>query len=359
MAEYLRTKGVEQRLHQLIRKLKIQPETIYSTDQGNCLYIVGSKVGRESGHHYYVASAFTKDQVQVIIKVRIDQPKHPNHIFIRQKSFLTEREFYKQMTGHYFIPHYVGSGKSNGLEWLMYEFIEGQALGAAFLASDTTTGLYIEPLAEVLSRILDLKLPKHLVLEKRDSGFYQEHLAAVFDVNSRVLRRYITNSQKKQLQALAHQAAPILDAWAIFPSHGDLHPGNVLLHHGTLSIIDWENIHLDNPLLDLAFLWLRLWNIPWRNRLLKLFFQVNPEKENAVVFRYLVLHRLLGELIFWHGVKTEKDSSSPYLDLSDKALAAHQKTFSDALANPDFLTDLLRSRAANQVGDSLSSVKTH
>ncbi len=358
MAEYLRTKGVEGRLLALLRKLKIQPETIFSTDQGSCLYVVGSKVGREGGHHYYVASAFTKDQVRVIIKVRIDQPVHPRHIFIRQKSFFTERQFYKQMPGHYFIPHYVDSGKSNGLEWLMYEFIDGQALGTAFLASDTTTSLYIEPLSEVLSRILALELPKTLKLETRDSGFYKEHLSAVLAANRQALRNYLTEKQKKDLELLAVQVGPLLDASAKYASHGDLHPGNVLLHNGTLSIIDWENIHLDNPLLDLAFLWLRLWNIPWRDRLLKLFFQVHPEKENGLLFRYLVLHRLLGELMFWHGVKVEKDKNSPYFGLADKALAVHQKTLTNALENPDFLAAHLHSKGATDLADPFATIKT-
>jgi aminoglycoside phosphotransferase (APT) family kinase protein len=82
-------------------------------------------------------------------------------------------------------------------------------------------------------------------------------------VRDSVVRQALANITSFDTAAAtaAWEAAVRIPAWQGPPvwSHGDLHPGNVLVDNGALSgVIDWEMLSVGDPALDLSGAWMLL-----------------------------------------------------------------------------------------------------
>src|SRR3989344_4434343 len=136
---------------------------------------------------------------------------------------------------------------------------------------------------------------------------------------------------------LTFQVSPELDKLAHYLCHGDFHPGNIIIEGSKISIIDWETIHIDNYLFDASLLWLRLWNVPLRDRMLKLFLKNFPETISIPLLRHMILRHLIGEIVFWDRVISENNPN--FIDYSQSALMTHLETLRKVLVDEDILPD--------------------
>lgn len=353
MLEYKQFSNLNGKVSQLLQELNFKPERIFCDEDGECKFHLDNKSGTEEGHHYYLAEAPTKDGKKVVIKIQLDYPNEPNHIFIGHKSFLKEQEFYKhsaQLLG--FVPNYISSGKFEDLNWLIYEFVPGETLGLAHTTGTAVTAEQVTRLIEILGELSGTEIPAKTQLDVKNGAYFTEHLQEFFKVHSKALSPIVSSEQRQKLDSLNNKFSAILDRQPHCLVHGDLHPGNVILGSDktSVTIIDWEQVHLGTPVLDIAKLWNRAWQSPWRNQFLAAARQHTPAHSFDDQFRYLTLHLLLDELVFWSWLAKNK-TSSPLGASAEQALASQQKTFIEALTAEDFVL--------SKVSDPSPAINTH
>ncbi|MEX1051934.1 MAG: phosphotransferase [Patescibacteria group bacterium] len=332
---YLKVTDIEQKIVSLLAGLKLEIIQVFVNERGGYIYSHNGRLTKTYGHHYYIAKVSDGQQLAVI-KARIDLPSDPSDVFARQKNFANEQLLYS-IAGKSlpFVPGYLSHGQDEGISWLLYRYVEGKAMGNTFLAEPTPHTML--PLTRQVSIFRATEKPANLNLKNRDSQFYREHLKAVLKYHAASISMYLPQKTQERILELNHQNQGTLDRFCTSLSHGDLHPGNIIINDDRVSLIDWETIHIDNYVADTAFLWLRLWNMPnWRNALAHSLFSDFPADETAELFRYIVLHNLIDEFAFWRAVQLENNLENPYTSVADAALKIHQQTLHAALENKRF-----------------------
>ncbi len=329
MLKYIQFDNLDEKVSKLLSKLGLQPEHIYCDEDGDFKFRFDNKSGVEEGHHYYLAKSPIEESKKVVIKIQLDYPNQPDHIFISHKSFAKEQEFYRSTSGNLdFIPNYISSGRFEDLNWLTYEFVPGETLGLAHTTSLNISQSQITRLIQVLVELLNTNAPPGMELAVKDGAYFTEHLKKFFDVHAATLNRLVSPEQRQKLFSLNETFATIIDNERRYLVHGDFHPGNIILgaDETSVTIIDWEQVHLGTPVLDVAKLWNRAWQSPWRDRLVTSAREHMPVQNFDDQFRYLALHLLLDELVFWSRLAERKDNN-PLEELADQALAIHTKAF--------------------------------
>jgi|SRR3989344_1076506 len=312
---------------------------VLCTEEGTCTFDVEGNRSYEFGHHYYLARGIQRHiDKPIVIKIRIDNPSDPQDIYYRDKNFDIERKFYlfaKDITN--LVPRLVCEGSNNELRWLIYEFVPGTSLGPTFQVSRSVEADHSVLLANSLIELATTALPIELNLTIRNARSHFERLNKIIDQNAKYIGRYISQDQQRQIGELNLQVSPELDKLAHYLCHGDFHPGNIIIEGSKISIIDWETIHIDNYLFDASLLWLRLWNVPWRDRMLKLFLKNFPETISIPLLRHMILRHLIGEIVFWDRVISENNPN--FIDYSQSALMTHLETLRKVLVDEDILPD--------------------
>jgi len=336
MSRYIRIKKVRSEIESLLKSKGLKVIEVLCDSEGKVLVKYGPQVGYETGHHYFLAEV-TDGVTRQVIKIKLDNLLvDTNDIFrsIMEKDFGTEQKFYQSTSGLFeFIPKYISHGKHGELRWLTYKYAEGSVLGASHL---TETGTVLHRLAGLTPAIRELSthhVAKGMELRRHDAKFYHAQLHAILKVQGDPIGKHlsteITDSIKRLNKKISHQ----MDAYCRYLTHGDLHPANIIIDGDDTTLIDWENVHWDNHAYDLVSIWLRLWNFPQRDLLIHESRHDLASKESRQIFHYVVLHKILDEIAFWHGVKTSNDKSSIYTNYADRALKVHIHTVEAALNN--------------------------
>jgi|GEM_PF-6813874 len=331
--------NLKEEIPAFLTKMNISTRKVFCDEKGTCSYKIGEKSGLEYGHHYYLAQGIlaNKSEEPIVVKIRIDKPTSPDDIFYRDKNFDIERKFYRfGQNRTKLVPRLVDYGQTGELKWLIYEFANGLSLGPTFLVSQSTEKEYAKLLANALSRLAKTPLPKRFALTLRDGNSHLERLMAILESNAETIDRYISADNQKKIITLGKRLIPTLDQSATYLCHGDLHPGNIIVHHKKTVFIDWETVHQDNYMFDASLLWLRLWNVPWRDKMMSIFLENFPQKEAEQIFQYMTLRHLIGEIVFWDRVIRENNLS--FIEHAQKALQSHQETLKKALAGKPLIS---------------------
>lgn len=229
---------------------------------------------------FYTTPAKDKDGNKYILKVQIEDYPKTKEIFGWERFFV--RYFSEKNISDLHTPKFIESGELPP-EWMTYKFAEGQLAG-------TMCGLYgtfakTFPIESAVKSILALQsLTPDTTTKKETKNLYKNE-------------KLINNSK------------------AVL-THGDFHPGNIIVQGDHIAIIDWAYIHLNNYLYDITFLWLTFHNHPQlQERLLAKFKELSPRKENFDQMFKINLQHFVPRII-----KIIKDRINSIKSLKEKAI---------------------------------------
>lgn len=266
--------------------------------------------GPAPDHLSFVGYGLLRDGQAMILKASIRLPGDTIEEKIR--DFENERILYTAATSltnravRDALPSLAAQGEFEGKKWFMYHHLGGQTFGGPLFLRDALAESWSQPLIDFILGLhaATPEVVPHLAqVVSRSSSFYRAYLEEKVRDHWADVSHYYPGGSSDVLFGLLEEAEESLNGAEYVLSHGDLHPANFFETSPTsFKVIDWEKIHIGNPLADAAYLWIRFWRAPWRDTLLKQILNMYPTRQGwqpLPVLRYLVASQLMGELHSW------------------------------------------------------------
>ncbi len=212
--------------------------------------------------NFVVIQAQNKERQKFIIKLR------------RKKSLDARQQFIKEITFFQFLirarlknsclPDKLIVQTKKQPEFIIYSYINSYPLNGYYFYIgrrrkdefyQTNLGAYLSQLQSLTPRFLKqhpkIKLPV-LKFKQLFKQFEEEQKKC----------RHLSNKLIGQVKKILLQEKNSFDQAPLVLTHADFNPKNILIKNGLISLIDWSDLSLANPLYDLALLSLALWEDP-------------------------------------------------------------------------------------------------
>lgn len=221
-----------------------------------CQYKLKPKFTMSTSGEFFVKKVTGKDD-SFLLKIRLNQAKFFKKRFINEIEINKLLQLKKIKT--LILPKKLIYQTSSQPEYLLYTFIAGSPLSNYFF--------YIGARQEnkllnsyLLTTIVQLqKLPLGKYKQKLTVKKFKENLE-IYNQYENVLAKYITSSKRKSIKKILHQNRHLLDQAPLVLTHGDLNPKNIVIKNKKCAVLDWSDVHLNNPLFDLTNFYLFAWN---------------------------------------------------------------------------------------------------
>lgn len=156
------------------------------------------------------------------------------------------------------IPNLVSAGVPGDefpWHWSVYSWLEGKEAVSTSPTDEHETARQLATFIDELHRIT--------LADGPPSGDHSGMRGLPLAVRDSVVRGALDTMVSFDVPAAtaAWKSSVAVPHWEGTPVwlHGDLHPGNVLVHHGVLSaVIDWEMLSVGDPALDMSGAWMLL-----------------------------------------------------------------------------------------------------
>jgi len=218
--------------------------------------------------HRYTSACRTRDGSKVIFYARLHKNMDARQKFRREILFLRSLERSASPLRKY-VPKLYASSTVHDREWFTREYLQAPALGSVHLADrplGTTDVPRIIQLFSALRHIPDNRLFRPL--ERRGGDFYLNMTEGCL----RTASKLFTRKENAGIHHMMHDAYDLLDAHAKYRVHGDCHPGNILITPTKIYLIDWELLHINNRVNDIAYFYAGLAEHPvFRKKLISSF----------------------------------------------------------------------------------------
>jgi thiamine kinase-like enzyme len=205
---------------------------------------------------FYTALCKDNKNINYVLKIRREKSRKT------QQGFLTEihvlKKFSKQNIVDLQVPKYLDSYTILSPEWLIYKFSEGHSVGWWSGFEEWFINKYIKKLPKLVSAISETKINSNKIKKTTCNQTIK-----VFNKRKKLLKEYLSDEQIKKGVEILKKNKKVLNKTKLVLTHGDLHPGNIVLNKkDKLVIIDWFNAHLNNIAFDPCFVWFSLWGYP-------------------------------------------------------------------------------------------------
>jgi thiamine kinase-like enzyme len=156
------------------------------------------------------------------------------------------------------FPKYIGSNTKTSPEWLVYQYVEGLNAGGWYNFDAKKLNVISKKLPSMIILLSKISLQTDQFQKIRHKEILQG-----FKRYQKILKKYFTDAEIQKGQEIINKNKKLLNSTKLILTHGDLHPGNIILTpQKQLTIIDWSDSHLNNRAYDAAFIWFELWNQP-------------------------------------------------------------------------------------------------
>lgn len=253
-------KKVDKKIQKLFKKLKIEP-----LEKENILGKIKSGMGR-----FYYGTCQDKNGKKYFLKVRVMNSREVLRQFKAEvKVYQFLNNISKKYPLEFLFPSILKAGKFEGLDWYLRDFEEGKLAGE--MRDDLGyKKFFLEKCSpqRVSKALFSLqKIPKESAKDlklyihggwwyEQDFNHYKRTFLKFFlksPFNQNLLQKEEILMASKKLK----ENYEFLDKTALFLTHGDFYPNNLLItNKGKLLILDWELLHLNNQCFDLCFAWL-------------------------------------------------------------------------------------------------------
>jgi len=210
-------------------------------------------------------------------------------LYLKDKqTFANEVKISEYLTknGVDFIPTIVASGYDKAPPWYLYRIVKGKMSGSFSYTFSFNDSFYQSPgipklFAHHLSALRALSLHKQTI-PTWTGAIYKRRISGIYKKISRYPEG-VADPIIGQAYELFRKKNSLLNDTAVYLSHADLHPANIIYSKNKLFFIDFEHISHANSAFDFCFGYVFSWNNPvFQQKLLSAFRKSLTEKERTV-----------------------------------------------------------------------------
>lgn len=233
---------------------------------------------------FFIMPVIDANNDKFIFKARIEDHLSTKAIFDREIKF---PQFVKKLN----IPNLkvpdVKRAEYHPIEWYIYPYIETDASGD--IAGIYEKHLENFPVQNIVMAISALQNNTENITSRE--GFIElpkrsgEGFIELFDKFKHSMENFIDSEKIIKARKKLSENKNILNNSSNVLSHGDFHPGNIILDEKnsppSVTLIDWAGVQINNRAYDIAFLWSTLSQTPeTQDRLLQEFRKTASDNEN-------------------------------------------------------------------------------
>ncbi len=295
---------------------------------------------------YTVLCLDKKSKKKVIFKMRTENYSETRDFFRKEirinQLFASARKNKKNLS----VPRFLDGNWKSAPEWMLYDYIEGETAGDFYngfgrkaLAKFSVVN-FISAI-EAAHKLSFLAKKKNLIkLDKKGYGWYKQE----FNKYSARLKPFFSEKEIEKAGEILDSHRKLLDEKCEIITHGDLHPGNIVITpQNQIAILDWFYVHLNNIAFDLAYVYLDIIDKKTRKKLLDEFTNklVKNKEEFSALFRSSTLKIAPQKInVLFDSFQSKKETENEYrkhLTASGfKKLEYNLKDFEKALYNINF-----------------------
>ncbi len=251
-------------------------------------------------HHTATVACSTSKKEKALLRILITSDVKKNNSFVREFKFYKILKKYNKNLNK--LPLLI-DGSDKKIKWMLRKFYNGKQLGD-FWGADKTK-LTKKLAKSLINYILELQnltfeIDKKIKLQKRNSKWFINDWKKDLDYNpdfiyKKFIKKYFSSKEIKKIENLLINNKKTLNLYTNYFTHGDLMPQNILSdNQKKIFFIDWEEIHTNNPLFDVAYIFVNAWQDKnWRNNFLKDFIKQHPEKNKTDLKKLAKLNILI------------------------------------------------------------------
>ncbi len=212
--------------------------------------------------NFVVIQAQNKNKRKFIIKLRKKKSQDARRQFIKEAAFF--QFLIKARLKNSYLPDKLIVQTKKQPEFIIYSYINSYPLNGYYFYIgrrrkaefyQTNLGAYLSELQSLTPHFLkqhpEVKLPV-LKFKQLFKQFEEEQKKC----------RHLSDKLIRQVKKILWQEKNSFDQAPLVLTHADFNPKNILIKNGLISLIDWSDLSLTNPLYDLALLSLALWEDP-------------------------------------------------------------------------------------------------
>lgn len=258
--------GIEDIVHKKIAELGLVPSYVFDASKNQ--------------ERFYTVPCRDKKKKKVIFKMRTEDYTETKEYFrreIRINELFTR--FYKKGK-NLSVPLFIDGDAEQVPEWMVYEFIEGFETGDFYngFEKGNIKKFSVESLIAGMKNMHQMSAfaKGEIKLEKEKYADYEKS----YEKYEQRLDPFFSKDEIKAGMDILAANRNLLDCKNEAITHGDFHPGNIIIKNGGgIAIIDWYNVHLNNAAFDIAFLSLEITDKDFRNKILEQFVKEVAEDE--------------------------------------------------------------------------------
>ena len=330
-------KNIDKKIENRIAKLGLVPDRKFDL-----------KKNRE---RFYTVSCKTKENKKVIFKIRVEDYPETKDFFKKEikvnQLFAGFCESEKDLP----VPKFLDGDYENTPEWMTYNFIDGAAAGSFYdgIYAKNVSGFPIDDFISSMEKIRKASILTSKNFIKLEQKGHDAYLKG-FDMYSARIKPFFREGEIDEVKKIFNSYENLLNRKTNTITHGDLHPGNVILtKRGGVAIIDWFYVHLNNITFDFTFFFTETDNERFRKEFLEKFVKkfvkdkAEDKREFYSLFRLSILRIVPQKInVLFDSLKNKEETMRSYRNnlskVAFKKMNRNLKDFENALYGVDLFS---------------------
>ncbi len=263
--------GIEQKITRILKKINLKPKISAKK------FIKKTKAKK----HRYLSLCTDPQDKKVIFYARLHKNPDAKEKMKREISFFKKIKKRDFMISKY-LPKIYLTKIEKDFEWFTREYFPSPPLGTneqlKEKMKEKDAKLITEAVCQIkdtpLSFLKDIPLKKFPVKNYLESKNFLPYL---------LKRKILSKKEAEKVLRLFQRNTDLIKKENKYFSHGDFNLGNLIISNGTLKIIDWESIQINNLASDIAYFFTHLWQAKKsiRRELIKTYLKLLSPKEKT------------------------------------------------------------------------------
>lgn len=274
-------KNIEKNINKKIAELELIPSYKFDPERFKERFYTALCLNKKTGK-------------KVIFKMRIEDYPQTRDFF--RKEIRINQLFANLYKGKkdLSVPRFLKGDWKKTPEWMLYDYIEGETAGdfyngfgkralAKFSAAD-----FVNALGSAHKLSFLAKKKNIIKLEKKGYRWHKQE----FNKYKARLNPFFSEKEIEKADEILDSNRKLLDEKCEIITHGDLHPGNIIITpRNKIALLDWFYVHLNNIAYDLAYVYLDIIDKKARKKLLSEFIKrlVKDKEEFSALFQASIL----------------------------------------------------------------------
>lgn len=225
---------------------------------------------RKHRERFYTVPCRDAEGNRFVFKMRTEDHRATRSFFRREIGII--RQFARRYSAvdPSPVPRFVAGDIRRSPEWMVYEFIPGTEAGDFYngFSADKAKDLSLRSLVAAMKDIRDFSDSLEDGIDLRRKGY--RDCCRDYAGYRELLRPFFSETEIGQAERMLRSGKELLDLRNTVITHGDLHPGNlIIIDRRHIAIIDWYSACFDNAAADPAFLYLEIVDRSLGKRLLR------------------------------------------------------------------------------------------